>query len=152
MPVKTLRPAYHNAEGKLLALMMHSGEWAEEIMNKVGGNFNVDEYAALVAHLYQYYALGIRADLSKFISGLEDDKLIDIASRIAVEEIPEDLSSREVSDYIQQVLNYPIWLEMEELKQEQKKLERQGNSLEAAQIGIRILELKKSMKPTSAKS
>ena len=152
VPVKTLWPAYHNAERKLLALMMHSHEWAEDIMNKVGGNFNVDEYAALVAHLYQYYALGNRADLSKFISGLEDDKLIDIASRIAVEEIPEDLSSREVSDYIQQVLNYPIWLEMEELKQEQKKLERQGNSLEAAQIGIRILELKKSMKPTSAKS
>ncbi|HJV45626.1 MAG TPA: DNA primase [Bacillota bacterium] len=151
VPVKTLWPAYHNAERKLLALMMYSPDWAEEIMNKVGGNFNVDEYAALAAHLYQYYAQGNRAELSKFISGLEDESLINIASRIAVEEITEDLSSREVSDYIQQVLNYPIWLEMEQLRQEQKKLEKQGNSLGAAQLGIRILELKKSMKPLSTK-
>jgi DNA primase len=152
VPVKTLWPAHHNAERKLLALMMSKDQWVEEIMNKVGGNFNVELYAALAAHLYHYYASGNYADPSKFIAGLEDEKLIQVASELAMEELPEELSSREVSDYIQQILNYPIWLEIEQLKQEQKKLERQGNSMEAAQIGIKILKLRKSMKPLSTLS
>ncbi|RXT14849.1 DNA primase [Ammoniphilus sp. CFH 90114] len=149
LPVKNLLPAHYNAEKKLIVLMLHNETWAEEILAKVGGNFNVEEFAALAAHLYNYYMMGNAADPSKFISGLEDERLIEAASKLAVEEIPEELMSRELSDYIQQVLNYPILLQMEELKNEQRRLEREGDSLKAAQIGIQILQLRKSIKPVS---
>ncbi|MEW9667381.1 DNA primase [Ammoniphilus sp. 3BR4] len=149
LPVKSLLPAHYNAEKRLIVLMLHNEGWAEEIMRKVGGEFNVDEFAALAAHLYNYYMMGHPADPSKFISGLEDERLIATASKLAVEEIPEELTSRELSDYIQQVLNYPILMHMEELKNEQKRLEREGDSLKAAQIGIQILQLRKSIKPFS---
>ncbi len=146
LPVKSLLPAHYNAEKKLLMLMLHNEQWADEILQKVGGNFNVDEFAALAAHLYSFYSLGHIANPSKFISGLEDEKLIHLASQLAVEDVPEELTSKELSDYIQQVLNYPIWLQIESLKDEQKRLEKEGESLQAAQIGIQILQLRKSLK------
>jgi len=146
VPHKTLLPAHYNAEKKLIVLMMHNADWAEEIKDKIGGNFNVDEFAALAAYLYHYYAIGNVADPSKFISELDDEKLIQKASELAMEEVPDDLTSRALADYIQQVLNYPILVEIEKLKSEQKKLEKQGDSLEAAKIGIEILQLRKLMK------
>ncbi|WP_134700163.1 DNA primase [Ammoniphilus sp. YIM 78166] len=149
LPVKSLLPAHYNAEKRLLVLMLHNEDWADQIMRKIGGNFNVDEFAALAAHLYHYYTTGNTANPSKFISGLEDERLIALASKLAVEEFPEELTSRELSDYIQQVLNYPILMEIEELKNEQKRLEKDGDSLKAAQVGIRILQLRKSIRPLS---
>ena len=93
--------------------------------------------------------MGNVASPSKFISELEDEKLIEAASKLAAEDVPDDLTSRELSDYIHQVLNYPIWQQIESLKDEQKRLEREGDSLKAAQIGIQILQLRKSVKPLS---
>lgn len=148
MPVKSLLPAHYNAEKKLIILMLHNENWAEEILHKVGGNFNVDEFAALAAHLYSFYAVGNVSNPSKFISGLEDKKLIQLASQLALEE-SDEITSKEMSDYIHQVLTYPIWLQIEELKDEQKRLEKLGDSLKAAQIGIQILQLRKSLKPLS---
>jgi DNA primase len=150
MPVKSLMPAHHNAERKLIALMLLDRKWADEIASKVGGNFNVDEYAALAAHLYNYYAMGNQADPGKFISGIDDEKLIEKATELAVEEMNVDITSRELSDYINQIVNYPIWKEIEALKEQQKQMEKQGKVIEAAQLGVQMLRLRKSLKPVSA--
>jgi DNA primase len=147
--VKTLLPAHYNAEKRLITIMLHCKDYVVEIMEKIGGNFNIDEFAALAAHLYHYYTLGNEADPSKFIAGLTDEKLVEKATELAMEEISEVPSSRELSDYIQQVLNFPIQQEIENLKHEQKRLEKEGEVVEAARIGNKILQLRKTIKPVS---
>ncbi|RKD24015.1 DNA primase [Ammoniphilus oxalaticus] len=150
VPVRSLLPAYHNAEKKLISLMLHDEKWAEDIMQRVGGNFNVDEFAALAAHLYSFYSVGNTSNPSKFISELEDEKLIQLASQLALEGSDDITTSKEeISDYIHQVLSYPVWRQIDSLKDEQRRLEKLGDNLKAAQVGIEIHHLIKSLKPLS---
>lgn len=146
---KSLLPAYYHAEKKLVSLMLRDEKWADEIMRRVGGDFNVDEFAALAARLYSFYARGNVSDPSKFISGLDDTRLIQLASQLVSEEADATISEEEISDYIHQVLTYPIRKQIDDLKQEQQRFEKLGDHLKAAQIGVEIHRLIKSLKPLS---
>ncbi|GAB7386334.1 DNA primase [Bacillaceae bacterium] len=141
-----VHPAYYNAERYLVALMMRNREIAEQIREKIGGAFNVDEFAALSAYLYAYYAEGNAPDPGKFMQRLRDDRLIETASELAVAEINENVTEKEIADYIKKVLNYPKWLEIERLKEEMKRQERIENHMEAARLGMEIFRLQKELK------
>ncbi len=154
---KTLAPAYHNAERMLLYYMMKSQEITERVRVECKANLHVDEHNALVAYLFAYYAEGYPEDPGHFIHYLEDENLKQLASGLAMMECKEDVSEQEVDDYIRQVNNYPLRLELERLHEEQRLLSLQASTAEdehirkqlviqAAHVGIKIAELENALK------
>ncbi|OLO38902.1 DNA primase [Alkalihalophilus pseudofirmus] len=143
---KKLLPAYHNAERILLAHMMKNAETAATIQEKIGGAFNIDEYHAIVAHLFAYYGEGFEPNPSLFIERLDDEKLRRLAAEIAMLEISDDLSDQELSDYINKIETYPKWVEIEQKEKEKKEAEKQKDVLMAAQIAMDIIRMKKDLK------
>lgn len=142
----SLLPAHHNAERFLLSLMMRDRAIAELVEEKIGGNFNVDEYAALSAYLYSYYAEGNEPDPGKFTRRLRDERLMEVASDLAMMTINEEVTEQEIQDCIRQVLDYPKKRHIEELQEEIKRLEKAENYAKAQQLGLEIIRLRKELK------
>ncbi|MGG0939628.1 DNA primase [Brevibacillus centrosporus] len=154
---KTLPPAYHTAERKLLFYMMRNAELAFRVQQECNAHFQVDEHDALSAYLYAYYAEGNTEDPGKFIHYVQDESLKQLASGLAMMEYKEDVSDLEIGDYIKQVNNYPKRAELERLREEQRSLHLQAAAadsedarkqleIQAAIIGMKILELENALK------
>ncbi|WP_347549556.1 DNA primase [Pseudalkalibacillus hwajinpoensis] len=143
---KKLLPAFHNAERILLAYMMRNLDVAEKVQEEVGGSFNIDEHSAIAAYLYSFYAYGHDPDVSQFMEQLTDPNLVKIASELAMMDLNEDVSDKELQDYIRQVLNYPEWIKIEEREKEKKEAEMKHDFVQAAKIAMEILEMKKNLK------
>ncbi len=154
---KTLAPAFHTAERMLLYYMMRNRDIADRVQQEVSPSFQVDEHDALAAYLYAYYAEGYPEDPGQFIHYLEDEKLKQLASGLAMMECKEDVSDQEIGDYIRQVNNYPKRAELERLREEYKVLflqranagteeERKQLKDQASVVGMKILELENALK------
>ncbi|WLR60574.1 DNA primase [Guptibacillus hwajinpoensis] len=143
---KKLLPAFQNSERILLAYMMRDLDVAEKVQEEVGGSFNIDEHSAIAAYLYSFYANGHEADISQFMEQLTDPNLVKIASELAMMDLNEDVSDKELHDYIRQVLNYPEWIKIEEREKEKKEAEMKQDFVQAAKIAMEILEMKKNLK------
>ncbi|WP_442870486.1 hypothetical protein [Aneurinibacillus sp. Ricciae_BoGa-3] len=147
LTARPLLPAYVNAEKQLLSLMMQDADISDRAQETVGADFIVEDHAALAAHLYSYYAAGYGPEVSRFISFLQDERLIEKASELAMLDIdPGIVSRRQLEDYIRQITDYPKRMEIDQLEQERKKQEKLGNVMEAARIGMKIVQLKKQLK------
>ncbi|WNC16890.1 DNA primase [Brevibacillus brevis] len=154
---KSLPPAYHTAERKLLFYMMRNSDVAVRVQKECSAHFQVDEHDALAAYLYAYYAEGNPEDPGKFIHYVQDESLKQLASGLAMMEYKEDVSDLEISDYIKQVNNYPKRAELERLREEQRSLHLQAAAadsedarkqleIQAAITGMKILELENALK------
>ncbi|GGM31366.1 DNA primase [Paraliobacillus quinghaiensis] len=147
---KSLLPAYHNAEKQLIAYMLHDSSIAEKVKIELGASFNVDTHKIIVTHLYAYYEEGYESDISHFIERIQDQFLKNQIVEIAMEPIHQDISNKEIQDYIR-IIRY----EQEDkttirlLRKEQKDAEFQKDFVKAAQIGMEILELQKKFKNAS---
>ncbi|MFD2612760.1 DNA primase [Paenibacillus gansuensis] len=149
-PVKvkapSLMPAYHNAERRLLAMMIHDSEVADYVQQRLGDQFNVEAHAALAAYLYAYYAQGKEPDPSKYMSTLQDDQLERAASGILMLEFDPSPDFQVIDDYIKEVQKFPQQAAIQRLKEEMHRAERAGDILKAAQIGIEIITLERQHK------
>ena len=58
----------------------------------VGAEFHVEEYAAIVAYLYAYYAEGHPPDPSRFIHYVKDERLMNCVSELAMMDFPDSVS------------------------------------------------------------
>lgn len=143
---RRLLPAFHNAERMLLAYMMKDINIANTVQEKIGGNFNIDEYQSIVAYLYAYYAEGNEPNSSHFIQKLHDSKLSRIATEIAMMTVSEDLSEQELNDYFKQITNYPKVVMIEEKEKERKEAESKEDFALAAKIAMEIIQMKKELK------
>jgi len=154
---KSLAPAHENAERMLLAYMMRNRDIAERVRQECSASFQIDEYSALVAYLYAYYAEGFPEDPGQFIHYLQEENVKQIASGLAMMECREDVSDQEIGDYIKQINNYPKRAELERLRDTQRTLNRQAATAEdeetrkqleiqAAVVGMKILELENALK------
>ncbi|SDY52428.1 DNA primase [Evansella caseinilytica] len=143
---KKLLPAHENAERFLLAHMLQNQSAAAQIQERVGGTFNIDEYQAIAAHLYSFYAEGNEPNPSYFIERLSDNKLQRIATEIAMMTINGDLLEQELEDCIRQIKNYPKKQEIERLRLSRKQAEEAENYHEAAIIGMQIIKLEQALK------
>ncbi|MCF6092785.1 DNA primase [Microaerobacter geothermalis] len=142
----TLLPAHQKAERILLGLMIRDAEFTRQIEIKVGSQFAVEEHAALAAHLYRFYTEHPEAEMGQFIHQLTDPGLLALASELVMMELNEEVTQQEIDDCVRQILNYPKWLEIEALKEEIKKAERMGDAVKAAQYGLELVQLKRSLK------
>lgn len=142
----SLFPAYHNAESKLLAVMMHDRDVAEQVQKELGEAFNVEAHAALAAYLYAYYAGGHEPQVNKYIATLKDESLERLASLIALSGNDQGINEKVIADYIREIKKYPQQRAIESKKEELIRAERSGDFLLAAQIGNEIIALEKLLK------
>lgn len=147
MVVRQRRPSAHEeAEKQLVALMMRDRNVAERVRESVGADFHVDEYAAIAAYLYAYYAEGNPADPSRFIHYVKDECLMSRISELAMMEFPESVSDEGIEDCIRIIRNYPLYIEMESVKRRIEQAERAGDIAKAVRLGAELYQLKKRVK------
>lgn len=78
-------PAHIQAERKLLSHMLIDPGVVRQVKQAIADEFSVEEHAALAVFLYRYYESHDEANPAHFISLLDDDRLIRIASELALE-------------------------------------------------------------------
>ncbi|TWI57760.1 DNA primase [Halalkalibacter nanhaiisediminis] len=139
---KKLLPAYQNAERLLLAHMMRDVEIADRVQGRIGGAFNVDDHQAIAAYLFAYYGEGHLPNPSQFIQGLQDEKLVRIATELAMLSINEECEEQELLDYMRQIENYPKRVE---IKQKELEMKHEQDPVEAAKILMKINRMKQEL-------
>lgn len=126
--------------------MLRNKEIAQKVLDRVGLQFNIEEHRAIITYLYAYYEEGFEANVSSFLRRLPDHKLHQVVSDIAMLSVNEEISERELSDYIKQVLNHQNWLMIKEKESEKHDAERKKDFVKAAGIAMEIIKLKQSLK------
>lgn len=142
---KKLLPAFHKAEQLLLAHMLRSRDIALRVQESIQGSFNIEVHNAIVTYLYAYYEEGNEPNISSFLQKIHDEKLQRIISEIAMININEEASDKELQDYINHVLNYKKMLIINEKELEKNEAERKRDFLKAATIAKEIIEMKKGL-------
>ncbi|MNI50269.1 DNA primase [compost metagenome] len=138
----TLLPAYHVAERRLLSFMLQDEEVARYVGDKLGDQFNIDDHAAIAAYLYAYYAQGKTPDASRFISSLQDERLEQTVTSIAMMDTPV-WSVQELDDCIREIRKVPLLDEIKQKKEEMVAAERAGDFMRAAHIASEIIALER---------
>ncbi|GAE24721.1 DNA primase [Halalkalibacter wakoensis JCM 9140] len=139
---KRLLPAHQNAERFLLAHMMRDVEVTELVLERIGGDFHIDEHQAIAAHLFSFFGEGNEANPSQFIQGLQDEKLIRIATELAMMSLNEEYQEQEILDYMKLIETYP-----KRVKIQQKELEmkQERDPIEAARLLMEINRMKQEL-------
>lgn len=147
---KKLLPAFQNAEKKLISYMLQDASIAENVREELGAAFNVDEHKIIATYLYAFYEDGHTADVSLFIERLTDQKLKQMVIEIAMAPVFEDISDKEINDYIRVIRTQANDVtDIQSLKNQQVMAERQNDPLKAAQIAKQIMEIRKQLKNTN---
>ena len=143
----SLLPAYHTAERRLIAHMLKSEDIALKVQAALQDRtFNIDEHQAIFTYLLAFYETGQSSDSSAFLNFIRDGELQRIVADIDMMEVNEEVNDQELADYLKQLLNYEKMLEINEKKALQKEAERQNDFLKAAEIGMEVMLLVKSLK------
>ncbi|MFJ7927907.1 DNA primase [Peribacillus sp. NPDC096622] len=141
-----LKPAHHNAEMKLIAHMLKSRDTAFKIQQLLGQTvFHVDEHQAIITYLYAFYEDGHEPDTSFFLTYLPDPNLRRIVSEIEMMSVNEEVTDKELTDCINQVLKYEKLLKIKEKQVEEKDAVRRSDYVTAAQIAMEIIKLRKML-------
>ncbi|NRD80788.1 DNA primase [Bacillus sp. BRMEA1] len=144
--INVLKPAYYTAERHLIAHMLRDRDTAYKIQELLQGNtFNNDEHQAIITYLLSFYEEHLESESSAFLTYIQDDNLRRIVANIEMMPLNDELSTKELNDYIKQVLNYQKLLKIKEKEMELKEAERQKDYNQAALIGIEINQLRKSL-------
>ncbi|WP_077327025.1 DNA primase [Virgibacillus siamensis] len=142
-----LLPAFQNAERQLLAHMLQNISIADKVQEELGASFNVDTHKVVATHLYAFYEEGHEADVSRFIEALSDSALKQLVTELAMMPVSEDISDREINDYIRVIhAEQSSMKDIHSLKEQQKLAEQQNDPIKAAQIAMQIIELQKQLK------
>ncbi|MFF2456636.1 DNA primase [Peribacillus simplex] len=141
-----LKPAHHNAEMKLIAHMLKSRDITFKIQQLLGQTvFHVDEHQAIITYLYAFYEDGHEPDTSFFLTYLPDPNLRRIVSEIEMMSVNEEVTDKELTDCINQVLKYEKLLKIKEKQVEEKDAVRRSDYVTAAQIAMEIIKLRKML-------
>ncbi|MGG6431198.1 DNA primase [Anoxybacillus sp. D401a] len=146
VPVKAkLLPAFQKAERMLIAHMLRDKAIAFAVQEAIEGAFNVEEHRAIAAYLYAFYEEGHEPDVSSLLERIHDPQLKRIVTELSMMPINEDISSAELRDYIQCVLNYPREQLLKQKEAQLRDAERQKDYERAKRIASEIIALRKSL-------
>lgn len=147
---KKLLPAFHNAERQLISYMLQDTHITDKVQKELGAAFNIDEHKIIATHLYAFYEEGHPADVSLFIEKLTDESVKHLVIEIAMTPVLEDISDKEINDYINiiraQTNDRPS---IKSLQEHQKLAEQQNDPLKAAEIAMQIIDIQKQLKHTN---
>ena len=142
---KRILPAFHNAERHLIAHMMQDVHVANKIQKELGASFNVDDHKIIVTHLYAFFEENDQPNVSLFMDYVKDDKLKELISEIAMLSL-DNLDENVVNDYIHIIkAEYESSTTLDDLKNQQKRLEEQNEPIKAAEIAMQILNKEKQL-------
>ncbi|HSU80117.1 MAG TPA: DNA primase [Candidatus Angelobacter sp.] len=146
-PVKNphLLPAYKQAERMLIAQMMRDSKLAEQVRERIGGEFTEDVHQAIVAHLYAFYEEGFEGDVGAFIQRLTDNELRRTASELAMIETDEDPDNQVIEDYMVQIIKRRQELKIEQKLMLKNEAEKRQDIETAAQLLAEIIEMRKTL-------
>lgn len=143
---KKLKPAYYNAERMLIAHMLKSLQVTAKVQEMMKDfPFNIDEHQAIATYLYAYYEDGNEPDLSNFLSFLKDQDLRKMAADIGMLSINDEVSDKELHDYINHVLKQQKMQTIKEKEEAGKQAEREKDFKKAAEIAMEVLRLRKML-------
>ncbi|GIN85454.1 DNA primase [Heyndrickxia sporothermodurans] len=145
-PDGRLFPANQTAERRLLAHMLQNAELAFKIKDLLNGIIlYYDEHQAILTYLLGYYEEGNEPNTSKFLLHLPDDKLRRIVTELEMMPINNEVSDKEIEDYVNQVLKHQKMLKIKEKENLQKKAEQQNDLKKAMSLAMEIIQLRKSL-------
>jgi DNA primase len=149
---KQLKPAYYNAERKLLSLMLKNKELIEQVMEEVGGAFNEPEHVAIAAEIYACVHENVSNITTAVLHRLSDPKLQNVVTSLIMDEADEPITDKGLKDLIQCILDYPKQKELEEMiKARQVALEMEDFN-KARLLDSKIREVQKLLKDPKYKS
>lgn len=144
---RKLLPAYQNAERKILYHMMQNDWVADRVQEELGANFRVDDHKVIVTYLYAFYEDGNKPDISKFLESINDDRLKQLISEIAMSPEMDEISEEALGDYIRMVETESSDKSViQSLKEQLKVAEQQSDPIRAAQIAEEILQIQRKLK------
>ncbi|MFC7060660.1 DNA primase [Halobacillus seohaensis] len=145
-----LLPAFHNAERKLIAIMLKNQVIADKVQEELGGAFNISEHQVIVTHLYAYYEDGHQPDVSQFVERIEDQSLKNLVIQLTMSpSAEEEITDQELADYIHRIrIESMDRTDIKSLEAEQKRAEQHDDPIKAAEIAMEILRRKKELKNT----
>ena len=142
--INKLRPAFHNAERKLIAYMLKNRAITDKVREEIGASFNIDEHKVIATHLYAFYEEGHEGDVSIFLEKIPEVRLKQLVTEIAMIPISEEISEREINDYIRIISTELTDTEtINSLREEQKVAEQQNDFIKAAEIALKIINIQK---------
>ncbi|MBW7649868.1 DNA primase [Anoxybacillus sp. ST4] len=145
-PTKSkLLPAFQKAERMLIAHMLRDKTIAFTVQQAIEGAFNIEEHRAIVAYVYAFYEEGHEPDVSSLLERIHDPQLKRTVTELAMMPINENISSAELQDYIQCVLNYPQEQLLKQKEAQLREAERQKDYERAKRIASEIIALRKSL-------
>ncbi|WP_018130520.1 DNA primase [Effusibacillus pohliae] len=135
-------PAHVQAERKLLTYMLIDPQVARQVKETIVDEFSVEEHAALAVFLYLYYEDHAEADPAHFISRLEDEKLIRLASELAFEAESIDTRPGLAEEYILRMQKYSIEKRLRSIPKEMEEAVKRGDlqafqALKQEQLALR---------------
>jgi DNA primase len=141
-----LAPAYVVAERRLLFYASRNTMVIERIQKElVDSGFYIDEHQALFTYLLGWHEEGHNLDSGAFLHYLPDKKLRKYWIEIEMMKINEELSEKELQDYVAEVLKHRKMLKIKEKQLEAKEAERKKDYHQAAVIAMEILQLRKML-------
>lgn len=139
-----LRPAFHNAERKLIAYMLKNRAITDKVREEVGASFNIDEHKIIATHLYAFYEEDHESDVSLFVDRIADERVKQLVTEIAMIPVSEEISEKEINDYLRIISTKTTDSEeISSLKEQQKVAEQQNDPIKAAEIALKIITIQK---------
>ncbi|WP_076556376.1 DNA primase [Salimicrobium flavidum] len=134
------RPAFHNAERKLLAYMIRDSYIAEIVKENISASFNIEDHQIIATHLYAYYEENDSVNVSEFLETFEEDRFKHLVTDIASLSLSPEVPEKEIEDYLYQV-KMEHWKKenTNHLKKEMKEVEKQ-DPIRAAEIAMQLLK------------
>src|SRR5699024_11327753 len=95
-------------------------------------SFNIDEHKIIATHLYAYYEAGHAEDVSLFIEKLTEERLKHLVTEIAMTPISNEISEKEINDYLRIINSETNENEkIKLLKEQQKRSEEHTSELQS---------------------
>ncbi|WP_062355781.1 DNA primase [Bacillus kwashiorkori] len=138
--------AYYNAERMLIAHMLKNVQLTWKVQEMLGEqSLNFDEHQTIITYLYAFYEAGNEPDLSHFLTFVNDSQIRNLISEIGMLQINEEISDKELSDYIHYVTKYHQELTIQAMLKEAKKAELEQDFEKAKKIALEMMQLKKML-------
>ncbi|MFC4768633.1 DNA primase [Effusibacillus consociatus] len=120
-------PAHVQAERKLLSLMLIDPGVARQVKETIVDEFSIEEHAALAVFLYLYYEDHQDANPAYFISRLDDERLIRLASELAFETESVENRSGLAEEYILRIQKGRAEKRLQMIPKEMEEAARRGD-------------------------
>lgn len=140
---QAILPAHMKAERHLIAYMFKYPYIVEKVQQEIGVGFNIEAHSVIATHLYGLFEEYGQINISQLLDKIGDEQIKTIATNIAMIAVNEDVSEREIDDYITSIQKEAT--DGSRLRYLEQKQRETTDPMEAIQIGAEIIELTKQL-------